>query len=246
MYEQHEVFQAPENTNVKLWRYMDFTKLVSLLDRKALFFARADRLGDPFEGSYSLATIAARPAVFGEQAEAINTSGASFFRALVKWTAINCWHMQEYESAAMWDIYARSGYGVAVRTTFAGLTESLRCEEPVYVGKVHYIDYVHDLMPHQNAFFPFVHKRRSFSHENELRALIQAIPMPRNGEQIDLEKETFIAGKYVEVDLNHLIQKIYVAPLSPQWFVDLVRSVIRLYQLSIDVRQSALDKDPIF
>ena len=32
---------------------MSFTKFVSLLTRKALFFARADKLGDPFEGSLS-------------------------------------------------------------------------------------------------------------------------------------------------------------------------------------------------
>ena len=32
---------------------MDFTKFVSLLDKSALFFARADRLDDPFEGAYT-------------------------------------------------------------------------------------------------------------------------------------------------------------------------------------------------
>ena len=32
---------------------MDFTKFVSLLDKRALFFAGADTLGDPFEGSVS-------------------------------------------------------------------------------------------------------------------------------------------------------------------------------------------------
>ena len=36
-----------------LWRYMDFTKLVSLLEHRAIFFARADKLGDPFEGAWS-------------------------------------------------------------------------------------------------------------------------------------------------------------------------------------------------
>ena len=33
-----------------LWRYMDFTKFVSLLEKSSLFFARADKLEDPFEG----------------------------------------------------------------------------------------------------------------------------------------------------------------------------------------------------
>lgn len=38
-----------------LWRYMDFTKFVALLKDNALYFARADHLGDPFEGARGLA-----------------------------------------------------------------------------------------------------------------------------------------------------------------------------------------------
>ena len=37
----------------KLWRYMDFAKFVSLLESRALFFVRADKLDDPFEGALS-------------------------------------------------------------------------------------------------------------------------------------------------------------------------------------------------
>ena len=39
--------------NSVIWRYMDFAQLVSLLDKEALFFCRADKLGDPFEGAWS-------------------------------------------------------------------------------------------------------------------------------------------------------------------------------------------------
>jgi hypothetical protein len=34
-----------------IWQYMDFTKLVSILERKELFFARVDRVDDPYEGT---------------------------------------------------------------------------------------------------------------------------------------------------------------------------------------------------
>lgn len=37
----------------KVWRYMDFTKFVSLLDKRELWFTRADELNDPFEGTLS-------------------------------------------------------------------------------------------------------------------------------------------------------------------------------------------------
>jgi hypothetical protein len=48
---------------------MDFTKYVSMLDSGSLFFARADLLGDPFEGSSSRANIALRPELYKEVAE---------------------------------------------------------------------------------------------------------------------------------------------------------------------------------
>lgn len=50
MYETHPAFQQPSRETM-IWRYMSFAKFVSLLEKKALFFARLDRLGDPFEGS---------------------------------------------------------------------------------------------------------------------------------------------------------------------------------------------------
>jgi hypothetical protein len=44
----HEVFTPPEDQDVAIWRYIDFTRLVSP-DGSALFFARPDMLGDELE-----------------------------------------------------------------------------------------------------------------------------------------------------------------------------------------------------
>jgi len=63
----HPVFQQPVNPDVKVWRYMDFAKYAALLEESALWFSRADklgesfgdRLGDPFEGTISHATLEA-------------------------------------------------------------------------------------------------------------------------------------------------------------------------------------------
>ncbi len=38
---------------IKIWRYMDLTKLVAFLETGSLHFARADTLGDPYEGSWT-------------------------------------------------------------------------------------------------------------------------------------------------------------------------------------------------
>lgn len=60
MYNEHPTFQAPEDEDVKVWRYMDFTKFVSLLDKRSLYFCRVDKLGDPFEGSLTEMNVKAR------------------------------------------------------------------------------------------------------------------------------------------------------------------------------------------
>lgn len=40
----HQDYPPEENFDAALWRYMDFTKFVSTLESKALFFARYDTL----------------------------------------------------------------------------------------------------------------------------------------------------------------------------------------------------------
>ena len=40
-----------QNEQSAIWRFMDFTKFVSVLDKGSLFLCRADKLDDSFEGS---------------------------------------------------------------------------------------------------------------------------------------------------------------------------------------------------
>ena len=49
--------EAIPGAETQLWRFIDFPKFVSLLDQRALFFTRADKLEDPFEGTWSNATL---------------------------------------------------------------------------------------------------------------------------------------------------------------------------------------------
>lgn len=85
---------------------MDFTKFVSLLDLKALYFARSDLLGDPFEGPmprdnfrfYSL--LYGTPPSVPEGLQELS----QVRRRLRERVYINCWHMNERESFAMWKL----------------------------------------------------------------------------------------------------------------------------------------------
>jgi hypothetical protein len=82
--------------------------------------------------------------------------------------------MSPHESAAMWKIYTITKESIAIRSTFAKLRD--RLDENCFIGTVKYIDYETDFFPHGNVLYPFVHKRKSFAYENEIRALTHVLP----------------------------------------------------------------------
>ena len=253
MYKEHPVFERPTDKNTKIWRYLDFTEFVSLIDKRALFFTRVDKLGDPFEGSYSKANVGSLPEhlrLIGKKMPTILRIIKANLERARKWYrrcgVVNCWHMNEFESAAMWKLHLKSEEGVAVQSTFKRLADSFAQykKDDVYVGKVKYIDYEKDTIPKSNVFYPFVHKRKSFEHEQELRALIMRFPA--SNEEFDLDSGTFDKGIYVPIDLNVLIERIFISPTTEEWFGELVESIMRRYGLEKKITRSDLLSDPLF
>ena len=118
----HPVFVAPDDPDATIWRYMDFTRLVSLLDTSQLFFARADTLNDPFEGSTTQFNVRMRPQVYGED-YAHFPDVAPLREAERLSTFISCWNLSEQESAALWGLYVPPNGGVALRSSYQKLTE---------------------------------------------------------------------------------------------------------------------------
>ncbi|MDP9607233.1 UNVERIFIED_ORG: hypothetical protein J2W38_007054 [Variovorax paradoxus] len=236
----HPVFVKPEPSTA-IWRYMDFTKFVSLLESRALFFPRADLMGDPFEGSFPKANISHRKAFWsGLKLDEENyVKEQEFFRS---WTFVSCWHMNTHESAGMWRLYAQTSEAIAIRTTVAKLDEQL--DEETMLGKVSYIDFDCARIEDGNFFYSFLHKRLSFSHENELRAIKWRPPMTPGGLS-DLKKPS-VPGMRHPIDLERLLDAIYVAPTCATWFKQLVMDVVKRYGLTTEVRQSALDSKPLF
>ena len=63
-------------------------------------------------------------------------------------------------------------------------------------------------------------------------------------DEIDPEKAPL--GIEHRVDLKHFLVKVHAAPTCPPWFVDLVRSTVRHFDLETPVYSSELDKDALF
>lgn len=231
MLHEHGAFPTPPD-DVPIWRYLDLAKFVSMLTTKSLYFSRADLLGDPFEGSYPRANKAT-----------LNIPA----KQVTQWVYVNCWHENEHESAAMWAQYIKSGEGIALRSSVGRLKRSTaRDETVVFVGRVKYIDYEKDGLPAEalgNVLHAFAHKRKSFEHEREVRALTVG-----NSKTTKLSGGTMVlpVGVSVAADLSELLESVHVAPGSPTWFLEVVKSITDRFGLLVAVKQSALDAAPLF
>jgi len=244
-------FKQPPNKDIKTWRYMDYTKFVWMLTSNQLHFPRADRLGDPFEGSWPKPNVEQRTGMFEQlgvkDPEAASGAMSDLARRLRKYIYVSCWHAGVDESAAMWKIYAESGKGIAIQTTFKRLYDVLHAvPRKIFLGKVQYLDYQHDYTPWVGALSPYMRKRKSFEHEQEIRAIIQNAPESWGLSSSDAADEGTEEGLTISVSLHDLIETVYVAPQSPGWFHVLVDRTCRKYDLSKPVRQSTLDEDPFF
>ncbi len=255
MREQHPSIDADVDPSSPIWRYFDFPKFTSFLEKSALWFSRADLLGDPLEGSFTRAREIERqkflndppPGQTREQLAAIFTHNASLYAGTVKCAFINCWHIGDHESMAMWKSYGGGPYGVAIRSTFGALSELLPSsfgEVPmgsIYVSRVKYIDYLSETeqVPEQyNIFSPFVCKSVAYQHEQEARALF--IDMTGHYHQ------NSPAGHLVAIEIEKLVQRVTVSPLAPPWFDDAVLATCTKFGFSFDIRRSMVFSNPVY
>ncbi len=280
MYTEHPVFEVPSDSKAKIWRYQDLAKLIAFLSAEALFFARADRLENPFEGSIPRANVEMRrqrfskiresgPVFVDEFQKHTNTElsvleatrlaheAASYLErsrieeneAYRRFTCVNCWHVNNQESFAMWKLYCQGHEAVAIQSSFDRLTESLRdFPESIYGGLVQYTDYETDAIPTENDFYRFIYKRASFSHEKELRLVLQRHPrIDSVSKQVVWDEELFPnRGILIPVDPAVLVERIVISPTAPPWFEEIVNSVVEKYGFTFSVERSALCERPAF
>jgi hypothetical protein len=237
-YRNHPAVDTPPNALMPTWRFLDFTKFVDLLVTSKLYFARLSVLSDPLEGflgKRSLEWIRTRADFNGENdvqnyLAAMRRSRESLF--------VSCWHMNEHESAAMWRLYLKSDEGIAVRSTIQRMTEAFElAKQDVYLGKMYYNDFDSQIMVPGNVLRLAFVKRRSFEHEREVRALVSGSFS---------ESDNTPSGLSIEVDLPRLIERVYVAPGSPDWLLALVENVTHRFGLGIPIVRSSLDEQPLY
>ena len=230
----HDPFFELPSSRAALWRYMDFTKFLAMLEDKCLFFSAARNFDDPYEGAFSLGNVRKRGFVMSRSTSKQALSLSVPEPKLV----ISCWYAARHESAAMWSLYAKNTDAIAIKTTVKRFLDVLPSQASI--GLVKYVDYTQSWISEDNPVHRYFHKRLSFQHEHELRAVVDLSDphVPLFGRLVDDSLK-------VGVDLNYLVDEIFIGPKSTDWFVELVVAVCKRYGLKAVPTRSSLYDGPV-
>lgn len=247
MFEAHPRFIEPASS-AAVWRYMDLARFISLAATSALYFTRSDLMADRWEGAFGEANERdAREFYGGDYQSAFQTRRLEREHAR-RMVHLNCWHVAEYESAAMWETYQREGRGVAIRTTWGHLKESIVDSWQVFGGLVEYADYRTTQIDESNLYAAFLVKRLSFEYEREARLVFNSATLGLPG--VDVKQTRAVGalvsppGYSIEIDLASLRGTVFVAPAEPAWVLQSVRSLVASLEAPFEVEQSALSALP--
>jgi len=241
----------PPSSTASIWRYVGYWKLKDLITTQELYFRRADLLNDEHEGlppteyerilnlnKYDLNDIKARDHDIGSLAQ---------FR---QWSYVNCWHLQDEETPAMWARFGKDG--VAIRSRYDLLRSALEPLQdnvmlgPIRYGTAHLVGW--------NVLRFVTTKRESFASEREVRALIWRHDSGDGvNRHIDLNNwphdrpildppPTLPEGLRRRVDLNTLIVEVIVSPFASASCVAEARQLLSTLGLKAEVRESSLTR----
>ena len=230
MYINNSAIKLPTDPNTVVWKYLDLSKFLDLLLSQKLFMSRSDKFEDQYEGTFSEPTF--------EEIKKLSINNPNFlnhYKIHREKVAISSWHINEYESFAMWQIFTQNSEGLAIQSTIGRLQEALAPEINFnqYIGEVNYIDYKKEHIPFDDLFFPFLFKRKSFQYEGEVRILTDI------GDSAVKINE----GLKISVAIDALIEKIYIHPKSENWYKNLVIQLVKELGFDFTIEKSDLESD---
>lgn len=178
-------------SDTAIWHYLDLAKYVGLLSR-GLFFAlpSALRLSDPWEGCWgeldfresldiTVHATADGVAAWQESLKARHAEQDKY--------GVSCWHESATESAALWQLYAPLGFGVAIKSTPERVQAALGEREV----EMRCIDYDGHYGRHlgNDPLVLLSTKRPEFKHEAEMRFIAA----------LTLDEQTVITSFYSDL-----------------------------------------------
>jgi hypothetical protein len=234
--EGHEI-----ESDETLWRYCSVDRFEEITKNSRIYFASASQFLDRFEGAVAVQINSQAPDPRYAEMELVEQA----FSELKRLTKISCWHRTDYESDAMWKLYAQQGKGIAICSTPARMQKAFtpfRLQpdygiEEMWGSAIRYVDLTQIRMT-TGELKRFYFKHRAFEWEKEFRLAISLRIAEEFGVQVP---ET---GIEVSVDLNELVDHIIIGPeITPQER-DRVASLVAGAGLNDRLRDSSLIGKP--
>lgn len=234
------------NATDKLWRYMDLDKYINMIAFKDIFMnSLSGYKDDTFENYCDIvAYIDDREKVEELFAYYVGKEKASIKDVLTytekqKWlaelflniqdaTVVSCWHWNDIQSSAMWNLYASNPEAaVAIRTTYGKLRDTFKEKDGFYIQPVNYIDYS-SFLP--DAYDAKWYKRLVYSHEREVRIakVEDNYGKPKYNPDGSLARTGKIPHLY-PTDINDLVDYIYISPYANKIFAETVAAINNKY-----------------
>lgn len=230
MYKEHNTFQINRTKGLPLWRYVDFWKFLDLINNSKLFFSTVELMGDQNEGripDFIYEEIKKQNPHNPQNADAYKEFTEILYRKKI---LISSWSANESESFAMWKMYAKEKLGIGIKTSLENLKLAFKnVEKDIYIGEVNYFDENFPKYDISNTFFTFLNKHKYYEFENEVRCVT-----------VQNSKETNY--KLIDVDLNELIQEIYISPAAyDKGMIDILEFLREKHQLNFKIHVSGVN-----
>jgi len=215
---------------------MGLSKFISLLEKKALWLARADTFHDKHEGrfpEYMRGAIAKVYENFKPEEKLRVKSVDDFQDFMRKNTFVSCWHKNSDENMIMWQTYGRNNDAVSVQTTVGRMMKSLdlrslRCNW-LKLGSITYSqsEEISDMLRYEDCFFI---KRPHFHFEEEVRLSLDTYCTENPSKATP-------KGHRLRVDIELFIEKILIHPDSEDWFEDVIKSIVERFKVNAPVER---------
>ena len=265
------------NTNSKLYKYMDLEKFLSLVVRKKLCFCNQKKLKeiDPYEGAMTKGELIREEYIKFLYNVAKSNGRFKYIKLIDEEDCytidlledfkiynddayyVDCWHINNNESLAMWKVFSNNNNSIAISTTKQNLIASINSgTRDIYMKEVEYSDLIlkekipidmtrmylgKDETMYINTSIlrgfceenGLLRKTKYYSYENELRLYFEDI----NNEDIT---------KFIEVNLDILIDEIIISPNCDEWFLDILNDILGKYNIENKVKYSDIRQNNVY
>jgi hypothetical protein len=231
MYHEHNhEFIVEKTKNIPYWRYMDFWKFLNLINTSKLFFPNIEMLGDQNEGKIpeKIFNMMVNDKKHGED---FPHNYKKMVENLRSRTLISSWSAYKTESFALWKMYAKDRLGIAIKTNYERLKSSFhKTPIEIRIGEVSYYDDNNAYYETGNTYYSFLVKNIYYEFESEVRCIA------------DLPYDDKSSYKLIDVDLNDLIEEIYISPFAYETdIIDMIEFLKSKHNLNFKVNKSGIN-----